>query len=480
MEKAKSYIATAVSWMLIACGALEAVWGILQVYGYEASRHALFALTGSFYNPGPYSGWQALVLPVCLHEWLAGKKRFSGYAALVVMLLLLCVLPAGMSRSAWIAAAVSSGYVWAMHRREEIQTYIRNHRNRVIVYAVASVLLGGVALGGAYHLKKDSADGRLFLWKIAARAVCEQPLTGYGWKRVPAAYGQAQEDYFAEGDYTPIEERVAGAPEYVFNEYLQVALAWGVPVLCLGLLVIGGSFYIGHKHETYGLCGGLLSLGVFAFSSYPLQFPLFVAALAVLVAGCALQGVRISKAGLGLCALCLVGAGVYVWQYHYGQKATQTEAHRKWERCRMLYQSAAYESAVEGYAAIHEDLKGNARFLFEYGHALHKLNRPEDSNRILAEALQVSSDPMVLNIIGKNHQAMGNCAEAEHWLLRSIHRLPGRIYPYYLLACLYADPACYQRKKLERMVQLVLEKEPKVQSTAIRQMRKKAKELLKQ
>ncbi len=473
-------LATATAWLLIGCGTLEAVWGILQVYGYEASNHSLFALTGSFYNPGPYSGWLALVLPVCLHEWLARGKTLGGYAALGAMLLMLCVLPAGMSRSAWMAAAVSAGYVYGMHRREAIGTYIRLHRKRVMVLAAAGVLLGGVALGGVYLLKKDSADGRLFLWKTAARAVCGQPLTGYGWSHVPAAYGQAQEDYFAAGDYTPTEERVAGAPEYVFNEYLQVALAWGVPVLCLGLLVIGGSFYIGHKHRTYGLCGGLLSLAVFAFPSYPLQFALFIGALAVLVAVCALQGVRLGRVGFGLCALCLVGAGVYVWQYHYEQRGKQTEAHRQWERCRMLYHSGAYVSAVEGYADIHGEMRENARFLFEYGYALHKLERPAESNRVLEEALRVSSDPMVLNIIGKNHRAMGNCAEAEHWLVRSAHRLPGCIYPYYLLACLYADSACRDRPKLERMVQLVLEKEPKVQSTAIRQMRERAKELLRQ
>lgn len=37
----------------------------------------------------------------------------------------------------------------------------------------------------------------------------------------------------------------------------------------------------------------------------------------------------------------------------------------------------------------------------------------------------------------------------------------------------------YRCDKLERMVQTVLEKEPKIQSTAIKQMRRKARELLK-
>lgn len=68
---------------------------------------------------------------------------------------------------------------------------------------------------------------------------------------------------------------------------------------------------------------------------------------------------------------------------------------------------------------------------------------------------------------------------AEYWFMRAVHRLPGRIYPYYLLAHLYAEPAFYQCDKLEQMVQTVLEKEPKIQSTAIKQMRRKARELLK-
>ena len=42
--------------------------------------------------------------------------------------------------------------------------------------------------------------------------------------------------------------------------------------------------------------------------------------------------------------------------------------------------------------------------------------------------------------------------------MRAVHRLPGRIYPYYLLANLYAEPFFYQCDKLERMVQTVLEK----------------------
>lgn len=143
----------------------------------------------------------------------------------------------------------------------------------------------------------------------------------------------------------------------------------------------------------------------------------------------------------------------------------------------MFYRSGAYEQAAEVYAEIYEDMKWNARYLFEYGHALHKLHRHEESNVVMKEALRVSGDPMILNIIGKNEQEAGNYAEAEYWLIRSTHRLPGRIYPYFLLAKLYAEPDFYQREKLEQAARMVMEKEPKVQSTAIRQMREEIKKL---
>ena len=56
------------------------------------------------------------------------------------------------------------------------------------------------------------------------------------------------------------------------------------------------------------------------------------------------------------------------------------------------------------------------------------------------------------------------------------NRLPNRIYPYYLLAKLYAEhPDVFPREKLDWAARMVLEKEAKVESTAIRQMREDVK-----
>ena len=70
MERLKVLI----SWLLILAGTVEAVWGLLQIYGFEPSNHSLYALTGSFYNPGPYSGFLAMCMPLALYEWLKRKE----------------------------------------------------------------------------------------------------------------------------------------------------------------------------------------------------------------------------------------------------------------------------------------------------------------------------------------------------------------------------------------------------------------------
>ena len=468
-----------ITWLFLLLGGLEAVEGFRQLYGFTASHHGLYALTGSFYNPGPYMGFIAVVLPVCVRCMNDKNRRVTRWVATLVGMLILCLLPAGMSRSAWLATMVGSGYVLLMHCWVKIRKWVSCHRRTAIVLAIATKVLITAGMVGAYYLKKDSADGRLLMWKVAAHAVCEAPWTGYGWDNVAGAYGDAQEAYFAAGGHTATEEHVAGSPEYVFNEYLQVAMAWGVPVLLIGLLVTGGCWYMGHRSKQYGLCGALLSFGVFAFSSYPLQFPLFVFTFILLITGCAVSGLPMQKTWCKVTVPTVLLAIAVIGGRTYGNYRERKETEEEWERYRILYQSGAYTQAVESYAEHYGEMKHHARFLFEYGHALHKLHRNEESNEVLQQALKVSSDPMILNIIGKNHQEMKRYEEAEQWLLRSTHRLPGRIYPYYLLAKLYAEVPCFPPEKLEWARRMVLEKEPKVHSRAIEEMREEVKELTK-
>ncbi|WP_336534845.1 O-antigen ligase family protein [Bacteroides acidifaciens] len=471
---------TIVTWVLIILGGMEAVWGLRQIYGLAVSNHSLYALTGSFYNPGPYSGYLAMIFPLCLYEWLNLKEKTGRtwaeqgkyYIALGVMLLILCVLPAGMSRSAWIAAAISGTWVYGMHASwgSKLKEFGRKYKKRVVLACIAGSVIIIVAGYALFQLKATSANGRLFMWKISSMAIAESPVIGHGTGNFVSAYGRAQENYFADGEFSETEELVAGSPEYAFNEYLQVAVEYGIPFLLVVSLVIVFCLWKGSSEGRIGLCGGVISFLVFSFSSYPMQIPGFAVTFYLLLAACAIGR---SKVILFLFISMMALLGTYYW------KNNQYAACKDWYRSKMLYNIGAYQSAKEDYGKLYPELANRGTFLFEYGYSLHKLKEYDNSTRILEEAMAHSNDPMILNIIGKNYQALGDYEKAEEYLIRSTHRLPGRIYPYYLLVKLYAESQYLQPEKLKYAVEIVLTKEPKVQSTAVREMREEVKKLLK-
>ena len=471
---------TIVTWVLIILGGIEGVWGLRQIYGLAVSNHSLYALTGSFYNPGPYSGYLAMIFPLCLYEWLNLKEKTERtwveqgkyYIALGVMLLILCVLPAGMSRSAWIAAAISGTWVYGMRVSwgSRLKEFGRKYKKRLVLACIAGSVIIIVAGYALFQLKATSANGRLFMWKISSMAIAESPVIGHGTGNFVSAYGRAQENYFANGEFSETEELVAGSPEYAFNEYLQVAMEYGIPFLLVVSLVIAFCLWKGSSEGRIGICGGVISFLVFSFSSYPMQIPGFAVTFYLLLAACVIGR---SKVILFLFISMMALLGTYYW------KNNQYAACKDWYRSKMLYNIEAYQSAKEDYGKLYPELANRGAFLFEYGYSLHKLKEYDNSTRILEEAMTHSNDPMILNIIGKNYQALGDYEKAEEYLIRSTHRLPGRIYPYYLLAKLYAEPQYLQPEKLKYAAEIVLTKEPKVQSTAVREMREEVKKLLK-
>lgn len=253
-----------VVWSLILLGGVEAVWGLWQIYGLAVSNHSLYALTGSFYNPGPYSGYLAMVFPICLSEWLNLRKvekhtwveRGKYYMALGVLLLILCVLPAGMSRSAWIAVAVSGIWVYGIHCSwgTRLRKIGKRYKKRVFLAMITAGIVLIIISYALFQLKVGSANGRLLIWKVSAMTVAEKPFLGHGIGNFASAYGMAQENYFARTEFTATEEQVAGSPEYAFNEYLQIAVEYGVLFLLVVLLIISFCLWKGITEKNKCVC----------------------------------------------------------------------------------------------------------------------------------------------------------------------------------------------------------------------------------
>ena len=469
---------------LVAWGVVEAAWGLGQLYYYFPAKHALFRTTGSFFNPGPHGGFIALIIPLTLYYWLVSrqKNKWVGYLFLFGGAILLMVLPATLSRTAWMAAVAGCLTVVSVNKRFQarFRSFWRQHeRGRVLGIVILSLFVTVTAYG-VYHLKKDSADGRLFMWKITALAIEDTRLKGTGLGGFRTAYANAQMNYSKSGKATATEKLVAGSPEYAFNEYLQVFLEQGILgfilFLTFSLLIIRS----GIRNKQVGATGSFVALSVFAFASYPYQLWQFPVVWVLLGATCTaspgMGNYRVSRYNrketlfLALLLTALFTASIAC----FSRQKVFMQARKEWKRLHPLYTMKAYESVEGEYMKLYPALNHEPRFVFEYGMVLNATGQREKADRIFTRGLEISSDPMFYNVKGRNHDKAEDCYIKSTWLL------PERVYPYYLLTKLHADSLNYNPGKMHQAAKTVLEKEPKVHSQAIMEMREEVKKILKE
>ncbi|MDE6769802.1 MAG: O-antigen ligase family protein [Muribaculaceae bacterium] len=419
-----------VTFLLLIAGIAEAGYGLLQLLGICPSRHHLYPVTGSFYNPGPFGCYLSFTVPLAIAEFCYGKRPLLRYTAVTLLLLDALMLPVSMSRTAWIASALGTLTVFS-------PKIIRFFRSSPRLYTLLAVAGLSASLWGVYSIKADSADGRLLMWKVAVRAVSPSPFSGTGAQCVAGAYGVAQEEYFASGQGSEREMMVADAPEYVFNEYLQTAIAYGWGSALLLIIVLIAALCTALSCRNLAIAGCVAAVMTVMAASYPFQFPISTATIALILIAAFFSTTMIDVRLAGAVAsalLCLFLCHPF----------DRMEVSRK----------------------------------FNVGLVLHKSGKWEESNKVLAEMLPYSSDPMPLNIIGKNFQQLNLPDSAEHYLTRAAFRCPNRLYPHYLLMHLYADPRHPQKEKAMREARLILSKEVKIKSPAADDIRREAKELL--
>ena len=474
-----------ISVLFILVAVAQAVLGMMQLHGWALPNHAMFRLTGSFYNPGPFSGYLAMSLPMLLYYFLRSKSQWQSYVTALGILLILVVLPAGMSRTAWIASAVGCGWVyWAVcvGWRRTKRLFINNKKKALTLSIVAMLLLGAGAVG-LYHLKSDSANGRLLLWKITAKAACHKPLVGVGVGGFSAAYAAEQAAYFSTAEATDAERHVAGAPEYAFNEYLQIAVEQGFVGLFYFISFLIVCLYAAIQNKRQGIAGALIALMVFSFASYPLQLPSFWIALILLSA------IAVTPTDEDDWVFVVIKSNVYSTQAVHlffvciaitaliCSQTKRYKAYASWRNLTIYHAYGADSSVLAQYKTLAPILSHQSKFLFQWGQRLAEDKQYAAANVQLTRAMQLSADPMIHYVVAKNQQQLGAYTEAEETLLHAIDILPERIYPWYLLCKLYADENNRQPDKFEHAAQKVLLQKPKVLSTAIKEMREEVKEL---
>ena len=450
IHRAEAAAALAALTAVTVIGDVEGVRGLMQLIGLEKSRHALYAVTGSFLNPGPYGCLLGLSFVTAfalagtfglnMNATAKAASRLFGFGS---MLVITAPLAASMSRTGWIAAMAGCAVSILLKRhtvrkRNNDAEQCRYGGQQILRWSV--VTLATVALlGGLYTMKARSAQGRFLIWKCGMKAALHAPLKGVGDKHAIGAYGEAQEEYFRSGAGTEAEAMAAGAPEYFFNEYLHIAVAYGIPASAGFVALLAFSFTNALRAKAYGSAAGVTALAIVCLASYP-----FESILSVTTACCLVTGALAAPGfpGRWLTAvrwLLIVAAASVTWHVDSSLRSRDPNETQR---------------------------------LFEYGRSLQRGGHYEKSHAVLSKAMKQSSDCMIPTLMSKNADAMGDTAMARKLLEKVIWRCPARMYPRYLLMLHYGNLGDSVRMRVN--TRRILDMPVKVHSTATTEMRQAA------
>lgn len=482
---------------IIAGGFLQVLNGVLQLTGILDSRNTYFPVTGNFFNPGGYAGYMMLVAVASLGVYLNRNILLTGSTSrftrlLMTYLPLLCfigciiILPGLRSRSAFLGVAAGLGLVWLMYKKRDNNMLAALSPTRIAV--TAGLLL--CFLYSFYLFKKDSADGRLLIYKISTTLIKEQPLSGVGFDRFKAYYMDGQARWFEQhGPEGNEAAQLADNTFYAFNEPLQFIVENGL----LGLILItaaimiclrsrSGGPYMPVRSIAYALLLACVCFTMFTYMSDNLAMKcIAVFALAVL----SQTG---SKELVNICLPLHRGRPVVLpflsllTLFFIYRTVNAIDGIRKsfagWGLAQEAYLKGLYQESNQHFEAAYPRLRTNGEFLMQYGKSLAMADKHHQALDILKQARLYLSSSVIETAIGDCERKTGNYPAAEKSYLTAMYMIPNRFYPLYLLMTLYNDQG--EKSKALIIARSIKTKKVKVPSKAVYEIKSYADNLIKE
>jgi O-antigen polymerase len=517
----------------------QSILGLMQLYGFTASFHGLFKITGTFHNPGPFSGFVISALPLALIGYTEkGREKTEGHRdifikrvririfpkkifsvffrglSLLTFIAILLIVPAAKSRAAWLAGLAGCLYIlWNCKDKFPIINRLLDHIKKLSAGFRALLIVGIsifiVCVGtGLYIMKKGSANGRLLIWQITSQLIKERPLAGYGSGAFNALYIKEQAKWFESKKGTEAQALIAGSPESPFNELLHLWLEKGLIGLILAASILG-SILFHRKHQNIksstqntklktpnsafptqdskpktlltGFRGTLLSILTFSLFSYPFDISSFILQIVVVVAVLAsssrpLFSIKGHKCLLLSLPLAIILIAGAIW--YFPKRLAYYAALKTWNKADQFYNMRSFNVAVETYHGAFPVLKYNGLFLQMYSKALSMEGQFKKSNHILTMAQKHLSSYIIFNTFGDNYKALKDFDKAEAAYIQSRYMVPSLLLPKYLLAKLYEDSG--KHKKAIQTAGEILNSPVKIESTATHEIMNEMRNIMTQ
>ena len=443
----------------------QAVYGIAQ-YFRLLPAFGIFRVTGSFDNPAGFTACLCAGFPFFFY-FLSVKEVWIRSITVTGMIIVGLAIILSGSRAGMLAltAIVVFGFFYLFQI---------NTTQKILVGFILIFLLSSL-----YFLKRDSANGRLLIWKCSWEMIKEKPVFGYGSGGFKANYMNFQANHFEKHPDSK-QAMLADNINHPFNEYIGLIINYGfLRFLCflLILYVLIRSFKnIKEKTLfTYSAVWCLASIAVFALFSYPLRYPFvwvvgLLSCLTILFQGNNKMIKIFNKSYISSIIILLL---VFFISYKsYGQ----LNAELKW--CKVAHRSLAGETEqmLPEYQALHFKLYNNELFLYNYAAELNFSKHYEESLSVAQECERIFADYDLQMLIADNYQQLKDYTKAEQLYQIAAAMCPAKFVPLYNLTKMYV--AIGRKTEAVAIAQQILDKPIKIASPTIVAIRREMMQLI--
>ncbi len=444
------------------------LWGLGQFAGLLPSGNGSFSVTGPFDNPAGISAVLVLLLPFTLYGFRYRKKKFRSFS-FVSTALVIAVIVLSQARTAILATAVILILFFIRLLK------IRNVRLSFVHYAVIA-LCGLLLFAGLIFIKKDSADGRLLIWRCSAQLIFRKPVSGYGGNGFTANYMNEQSAYFTrdpDSKYAMLADNV----RHPFNEFVKWTVNYGLTGLCLILLLIVIPLQASWKNnspELFFIRLSLIATGISALFSYPFNYPfvrlMAVALLAFMSVAGSEKGITLRNGYLLKTTAILFASGLL------SASARQTFYEHQWHI--VAHKSLRGETVrmLPRYESLYTHLHYNDLFLYNYAAELNVAGQYAESIRIAGECGRLWADYDLHMLMADNRLQLQQHDETENQLKQAAAMCPVKFMPLYKLAELYVETG--RKEEARGLAKKIMNKKVKIASPVINGIKNKMRKLL--
>ena len=444
-------------WLIVFVTFLQAVYGIFQYVGVPVSRSS-FPILGSFDNPAGFSS--CLVVGVPFYLGFIKENNNRRYYVLSLLLVNLTAIMLSGSR----AGILSVFIIFFLYLyRQYIYAFDRIKKKRVLFFAL---LFFVTLIFILFSLKKDSAIGRILIWKVTCDMIADSPILGSGSGFFRANYMPYQADYFkniSDNAYSFLADNIVSP----FNEYLFLTVEFGIIGLFLLSSVLFCFFYF-NKNRYSSFIGVIISMIIFSLFSYPFRYPFVWVAIIYSLARVSVDLPTIYQLGkrsvscvkMGI-SVVLVLAGFYLWKdicFEYD-----------WGKIAHLSLSGKTKMVIEDYKDLYDRWNGNPYFLYNYGAELNYIGRYEDSSVVLEECKYFIDDYPLRMLLADDYFCLKEWNLAKSHYEMASYMCPNRFLPLQGLVNVYDSIDC---PDIARKLALdIIEKKEKVPSAIVSQIK---------